>query len=500
MPRHYTSARGAMVLRPPRPLLAITGAALLILTACSPEAPTAAPAAHIVANGSAAANEVSVCHAPNATPSIIEVAGAALHAHLAHGDYVTTLRVSHDDAPADDGVHFRRISDALHEARTGRLSRGELVDAACRITIQVSAGSYAGTTGDASGHVESLPLIVDVPDLTLRGAMTMEIDGYGRATGVAVGNTETVIAPVTAMPVVAGVSTPILVANGHPGGSAGNGLIMEGFVLVNGPNPPVSGSGQGVLALRVNDIVIRGNRFEGGFTESIDLRASRGDVLQNHLSGTAGSCDICLAAPGRYRAIGNRLLSGGIPGITTSAVVGLPVPAGIEPYQLPATAEVWSEVRNNEVRDHLRTPVGVGIRVETVGTMAPNVHNTVNSIIRDNLLVNNRFGIIIHAGFPVNGTALRGNANVTLGGNSIQQVCQTKVLVTLSRHQRTLGLNLTLPYLLNSTYSVGLNGDVAWDDVWFDHPAGLGNQLIVDGAAVANGIRQFYSVAGCPGA
>ncbi len=471
--------------------------ASLLLAACQGDAPTADSAVAHVSQQVAPTGKVAVCHQPQSHPSILEVAQPALGGHLRHGDYVTTLQVAHDNAVGGDGVHFRRITDALAEARDGRLARGELVQAACRITIAVSADTYPGTTGIADGDLEQLPLVVDVPQISLRGAMNMGLDESGRATGLAMDGIETVLAPVAQLPIVATVSTPIVIANGHPNGSAGHGLTIEGFVFTSGPTPGATG-GQAVLGLRVNDLVIRHNRFEPGFTESIDLRASSGDVLQNFLRGTAASCDICLASPGAYRAIGNRLLAGGIPGITTSAVVGLPVPVGIEPYQLPATAEVWTEIRNNEVRDHLRTPVGVGIRVETVGVMAPNVHNTVHSIIQDNLLDNNRFGIIIHAGFPVAGTELRGNADITLGGNTITHSCQTKVLISMSRHQRTLGLNQTLPYLLNSTYEIALNGDVAATDFWYGHPAGQGNVLVVDGAPVAHGVRQFYSAAGCP--
>ncbi len=471
----------------------------LLLGACSVDSPLLTVDAVPTMGRISAADRVALCHKPGQSPGIIEVAGAALRAHLGHGDYVTTLLVNHDEPATDDGVHFRRIADAIATARAGRLARGESGVAACRITIVAAADRYEGTTNLATGDQEQFPLIIDVPDVTLRGALAMEIDGSGRATGTSSTGLETVLAPITRLPVVAGSSTPLIIANGHPSGSRGNGLIVEGFVFTSGPNPSVDVGGQGILGIRVNDIIIRGNRFEAGFTETVDLRASSGDVLQNHLRGTAGSCDVCLAAPGRYRAIGNRLLTGGVPGITTSAVVGLPLPAVVEPYTLPETAEVWSEVRNNEVRDHLRTPVGVGIRVETVGTQAPNVRNTVHSIIQDNLLSSNRFGIIIHAGFPVNGTTLVGDANVTLGGNVIENSCQTKVLVTFSRHQRSLGLNTTLPYLQNSTYALALNGDVAWTDVWFDHPASRGNALVVDGTPVANGSRQFYSAAGCPG-
>ena len=483
-----------------RPITALAVAvAAVTLAACSSEPPTAAgpegPDLHLARSE----GKVALCHVDESRARILEVGRPALAAHLAHGDYLTTLVVSHEFSAPSDGGQFRRIGDALAEARTGRLARGELVSAACRITIIVSADAYPGTaTGPASGDVEQFPLVVDVPDITLRGAMVMGSDETGKATGEASNGQETTLLPVEPLPVVAGASTPIIVADAHPGGSAGNGFTAEGFVFESGHDPAVDAGGQGILTLRVTGLTVRGNRFGGGFTESIDMRASSGAVVRNHLGGTAGTCDVCVAGPGKYRVTGNRLLAGGIPGIAVSAVVGLPVPAGIEPLDLPVTAETWAEVRNNDVRDHRRLPVGVGIRVDAIGVGAPNVHNTIHARIRDNLLVNNRFGLIVHAAFPVAGTDRTGNVDVTLGGNHIEQSCQAKLLVSLSRHTTALGLTNN-PYMLNSTFQLSLAGDLSWDEAWYGHAAGFGNTLIVDGQTIANGGRQFYDAAGCPG-
>ena len=266
----------------------------------------------------------------------------------------------------------------------------------------------------------------------------------------------------------------------------------------SGHETTVDSGGQGVLALRVGDLEIRGNRFGAGFTESIDLRAASGDVLQNYLSGTAGTCDICLAGPGNYRAVGNRLLAGGIPGITVAGVVGLPVPSVIEPLALPDAAETVAEIVNNEVRDHRRTPVGVGIRVDALGVGAPGVRNKIVATVRDNVLINNRFGMIIHGAFPVAGTTLKGDVEVSMRGNVFDQSCQARLLVSFSRHTRTLGVTTTQPYLLNSIFQIDLGGNIDWSDVWFGHPDGFGNSLIVDGQPIANGTRHFYEEAGCP--
>jgi hypothetical protein len=485
-----------------RPLaaLAFCAGAFVMLASCSSDAPTGAADARSDLALASAAGKVAICHRPESGGSILQVGASALADHLGHGDYVTTLLVSHQPGQHSDGVHFARIGEALAAASAGRVARGELVSAACRITIVAAAGEYQGTAAvPASGEIEHFPLVVDVPDVTLRGALVMGLDAAGRATGQGTGSGETTLTPVEPLPVVAGSSTPIIVANAHPGGSAGDGLTVEGFVFQSGHDPVVDAGGQGVLSVRATGLTIRGNRFEGGFTESIDLRAGSGSVVQNHLAGTAGSCDVCLAGPGRFLATGNRLLAGGIPGLGVSAVVGLPVPTGVEPLELPATAETWAELRNNEVRDHRRVPVGVGIRVDAVGVGAPNVHNTIHAVIRDNLLVNNRFGLIVHAAFPLPGTDLKGDVDVIYGGNTILQSCQAKLLVSLSRHTTALGLSAQ-PYLLNSTFRVSLGGDLDWSDAWFSHPAGFGNTLVVDGEMIANGSRQFYEETGCPGA
>ena len=470
----------------------LLGAAVIALGACQ-DGEHAAPTAPIAGQMDVRVPSlVQICHEARRRGELIEVPAAAVPSHLAHGDYVARLEVS-ATATSGDGVHFRRITDALQAARASRLAQGELVTAACRITIVVSAGTFRGTTADAAAEdVEQFPMLVDVPDITLRGALEMTLDRDGRATGTGIGGVETVLTPAEPLPVVNTVSTPIIIADARPGGSAGNGLVVQGFVFQSGHDPAVDAGGQGVLTVRAARVAILGNRFEGGFTESMDLRGGSGDVARNHLGGTAGTCDVCLAGPGSFRVHGNTLEAGGIPGIVLSGALSLPVPDGVEPLVLPATAETWGDIRNNAVRDHQRVPVGVGVRVDVLGVNAPNVYNTVHAVIQDNLLVNNRFGIIVHAQTPKSGSSpLRSDAYVTLGGNAIEQSCEAKLLVSLARHQTALGIGTNL-YMQNSRYAISLRGNLDWSEAWYGNPDGYGNVLTVDGDTIPNGVHQAY--------
>jgi len=448
---------------------------------------------------------ISVCHLQGSVGAVTDIFLSQLAEHKSHGDYLARLEVSPSSTPGDS-IHFIRITDALAAARAGRIARGETDKSACRITITAPAGTLRGSTSPSSDPTfERFPLTIDVPDITLKGALKMQVDAAGRATGASEGGEVTTLSPTPALIVTGGgvtgggsqtgVSEALVVVNANPAGPKGNGAVIEGFVFQSGRGPDVTPvGGQGILSLRVSGLVIRGNRFEGGFTESMDLRASSALVERNHLSGLGGTCDVCLAGPGDFIARGNRILGrGGIPGITVSPTVRLPVPETVEQYTLPATARTTAALVNNEVVGHVSKPVGVGLRVDGIGIGAPNVVGTTEVTMTGNNLVGNTWGIIVHAAFPVAGTALRGDVSVTTSGNTISGSCQNDLLVTLTRHVTALGIGqLTRPYSVNSTYRLSLGSDLSWDKAWFANPAGFGNTLIVNGQTMPNGSRHAY--------
>jgi hypothetical protein len=298
----------------------------------------------------------------------------------------------------------------------------------------------------------------------------------------------------------------MIIVNAHPDRPKGHGIVIEGFVFQagNGSADAVP-AGKGVVALRAQDLVIQGNRFEGGFSEPIHLQATSGRVDKNYLSGRGGSCGMCLDGPGDYQVSGNRLMGpGGIPGIIVLPMGFYRNPSIVEPHVLPATATVTATVINNEVRNHQQKPVGAGLRVGGVGPGAPDVIGSSRVIARDNTFVNNTFGVMVEAAFPIVDTRLKGDIDLTLQGNTIRGSCQNDLLVSFARNSTGLGLSSAAQfqsnaYLQSSTFTLKLGGDLEWKDAWFAHPEGNGNTLIVDGQTMPNGSRVAYDPArNCP--
>jgi len=437
--------------------------------------------------------QVSICHVAGSTGTIMNIPSSELAAHLHSGDYVAAFHVSKQRRAAD-GVHYTRIGAALAAARTARLSLGETQTAACRITIAVDAGVFEGSVDpSADTSMDRWPLVIDVPDVSLVGSFAMQVDADDRATGTGVGGVATTLSPNPPLSFEeTGPSQPLVIVNGHPNGSAGHGALIQGFVFESGhADTEDELGGQAVFSLRVHDLVIRGNRFEAGYSETIDLRATSAIVDHNFLVGTRGTCDMCLAGPGDFQATSNRLLAGGIPGILITPAIGSLVPSITEQYELPTSATVNATLTNNEVRDHQQIPVGVGIRVGAIGFEAPGVIGSSHVVASNNLLVHNRFAFMMEAAFPDESGVLKADIDLSLSDNIVSQSCQTDLLISFSRHTTGLGLS-DWPYLHDSHYTLTLDGNLPWESVWYSHPAGHGNTLTVDGQTIPTGSRVDY--------
>lgn len=474
----------------------------LVLSACSEPASGPSEGRLRVPAAAHGPGTVLVCH--KGRPK--ELPPAALGGHLSHGDYVAELLVDPATTLAGDGVHFRRLTDAILGARAARVSNDEETSGACRITILAAAGTYVGSfEATTDPTLEAFPLIIDVPDITLQGALDMEVDSLGRATGASVGG-----GPVSALRPNRALATPPalteapIVVVGHPGGFAGNGVEIRGFAFSWGGASGTTG-GVGIVGLRADNLTIEGNRFEAGYVTATDLRASNATVRHNAGLGLGANCSFCLTGPGSYTVDGNSLLNGGLGGAFVLAVIAhAPIAAGaapaaaIEPYVLPASAHVDATIRNNEFRGHVRKPVGFGVRVGAVGSGAAGVPQSSTVLVEGNTLTRNTFNIITDAAFPAVGAT--GNISLTLAGNAISVACQTDLFVTFSRQNTVLPPPVTPPPMVsNSSYQLTLGGDVAWANAWYYHPAGLGNTLTVDGTPIANAVNvPFDATRSCP--
>ena len=420
-PRHSVLRPRTTLLSPPsfgRTSAGLIGA-VLVLASCAGDTPTGVNETPLSADA-ASVSRVSICHRSGTTGTIIQVAPEALAGRLRHGDYLTSLMVSHATDQPSDGAHFRHIGDALAAARAGRLARDEGRTAACRITITVAAENLRGTSGDVGGRdLEHFPLVVDVPDITLHGAMVMRLDANGRATGGAVDHVVTALTPIEPLGIPVDAIVPLIVANGHPGGSAGHGLTIEGFVMRSGWAGLGSGS-YAVFAVRVRRLVIRGNRFEEGFDVPLDLRETSASIVRNHISGT-GLCDICLAGPGSFKVTGNRLLAGRARGHPDHARHRRPRDNGTGGRTVQIKGHGGAFGQDHKQRSP-RSPAPAGGHGHShrggVGLGTPAVYGTSHVTIRDNLLVNDNFALMIEGSFPgpdSRGTSTRRSVETCFG-------------------------------------------------------------------------------------
>ena len=451
--------------------------------------------------------KIEICHTQE-NGKVLSLPLAAWPAHRGHGDYALAWSVSHGTTSAGDGIHFARITDAVDAADSTRRANGEMVTAACRITISVAAGTYRGSFDTTSANLERFPLYIGVPDVTLRGAQPMVVDAGGRATDAAMAGAS-VITPDRSLKTN---ETYIVVAHDQSG-YRGDSVAVEQFRFQSGyaPGSTVSG-GEGVGALQVHRVAFRGNHFEPTMQSGVDLRASDGTVEQNYASRLGTACGFCFAGPGKYEITGNRILDGGFVGLFLAPLAVLPnFPMTLNPlgvvvaqYTAPPAAADTATVTNNDISGHVRQAKGFGTGIRLVTFSSKDAGTTMQSgviSLSGNTLYKNNFALSVDANTPVapaGSPVVPGNIEVTVTGNAVGPSCRNNLLVSFTRISHTL-TNTTESYLSNASYALTLGAGVPWGMAWYDHPAGHGNTLTVNGAVQLNGKRTSPSdnPAGC---
>jgi hypothetical protein len=434
------------------------------------------------------------------------------------GGYITRVIVDPATAQAGDGQHFTRITDAVIAVRTGRIARGErtLINTACRITIDVAPGTYTGDFAPSSVK-EVLPLVLDVPRVTLEGGLRMALDAKGRATGAVLDPTQNTVLQPTAP--LTGTQSLIIVTDSSSGfwgdgvnDTRGDSVTVRGFELRSGyatPDNAAAGGGFGLFAMRVQGLLVEQNRFGFLLASALDARASTARLDLNSAIDLGGSCAFCLAGPGSYGVSGSTVARSGIVGVLVFSGTQSPIPAGLRPLTISSAPAAVASIENNYITGEQQHPVGTAIRIAAVGQGIATITGLqTTATLTSNDLVDNRFGVIADAGFPPLNTSTTfpsGNLSLTLGGNHFSQTCQANLLLTLARHTRGLGLptpTANAGYLKQSTYNISLGGDVPWSEVWFSHVSTdngvtLNNALTVDGSPIGPGALNSYSGTEC---
>ena len=402
---------------------------------------------------------------------------------------ITTIVVN---ARAEDiyvPSQFATIQAALVQARIDRLS--SRLPKNETIVIHVGGGEY----------VETLPLILDVPNLRLEGETMLTTDANGLPTGFVAWTATQLIAK----PALAGAQT-ILLIRPTSNTLSGTGVTVEGLVFDAG-NGGSAVNGRDITLDRVRSFSIRRNVLTGSPSIAIDARASVGIIVENFIE-TAG-CGSCLMAgnkhsPAAYSFVRNRSVSNAFAGVL---VAGSPDSVQ-HPDLLPVAPgtifdHVSAAIIGNDLSDNNADPsFSSGVRFFAINTGIPTPQSTgnVTAAVINNTITNNSFGISIDAGFPLRADARLWTASfqAAFSGNIISDNKRTSALITFTRNTSAIFPNQlkNFKYLQESIFTIiDPGGDL--NGYWFDHPATdpidgrtLQNTLRVNGVKVPNG-RNF---------
>ena len=426
-------------------------------------------------------------------------------------------------APNGDGSSARpywRITDAVLRARGDR--RNAVIPAKERITIYVAAGTYYGSYDaqklGANPQWEMLPIILNVPNLTLSGATVLDADAQGLPAGVHAG-LETILATKDSHLVDA--LHALIVIAGTTDGSAGDGVTVNGFDLQQkqgGSSDPIRTFGLWVE--RVSDFEIRGNVFVQT-PIGLGTRLASGVVQGNFFNAselgliiTGGS----IVQPAVVTIAGNRAIGQSEGGLILSGVAGLASLAlGANTVTLPLLQKTFDRrdpqdrrnipdtlsaiVTGNEVSDNGHFGARLwGYTPSKYSTTDGTLTSVLNATLTGNsFLRNGDYGIAVDAGwadrsFPLTlSTAFTG----TFQGNLFSANGRGPALFTFTTFWVSVGLNFPKydKFQNQSFYQItDLDAELTGFD--YDNPTTdpfdgttLSNTLIVNGTVIPPGSK-----------
>jgi hypothetical protein len=233
------------------------------------------------------------------------------------------------------------------------------------------------------------------------------------------------VRPATGVPVVNGVT----IAN----------LTVEGTTEGSSTSPTETVKLQKVQGFAVTDLIVRGvTAFTG-----IDTSASSGYIKRSYVTG-ALACGICVSAgttasPATVNVLNNRSVQNTGGGLLLQGT-SFPLREVSESLQ--------AQVNNNDLSQNDTAPLGFGVRIFALGQVVPTpqVAGKATVSLNGNRLANNRYALVVDAGFPRRNTlplssgicdarTFTGQLSVSLNDNTIGPSSVTPALVSFTRSQ-----------------------------------------------------------------
>jgi hypothetical protein len=406
-------------------------------------------------------------------------------------------------------VPCRRITDALARARVIRFEQmqkpGYSEDTVRPIVIEVEPGDYVGTYGPNPNNVlEDLPLLLNVPKVTIRGKTVMNFDASGLPVSV-VDDTRTTVRSqetLSAGQFLVGILQTLRNSDGTI--TLGNGAGVENLVIRPGGGP-------GVKCQEVRGVAIRHNLIgdeSGPLQASGTLCSSGSGTFEGNLyihnvlgAGFAGGPE---DSPSDFVFQGNRSLANSSGSIFVGGSVDPSVFSTFDlgSYETEFTVvgravetlyKTTVVISGNDLSDNTDQPgFSFGIRIATRFDMPGGLPGNVTATIWNNTIAGNQVGIMIDAGFPRRiYPPFSGELDIVLSGNSISDSNTLKASVSFNR---TFAANIAnWKYLQDTTYTIS-DPDLTLQGAPVEHPATdpldgrvLNNRLYYNGVVIPEG-------------
>lgn len=407
---------------------------------------------------------------------------------------------------------YARITDSLDRARN--LRQGALISPDETIVVHVAPGVYLGSKEPSvlaqNPRCEVLPLLLNVPNLELRGSTAVTTDAHGLPTGLDPG-TETLLAT---QDHYNDLGKSLVLISRTTDGMAGDDVAVSGFHL----DYLAVGSGSGVILDRVSNVAIRGNLITRAGL-GIYAASSVGNLKGNLVSGSTASGVVAKGGshlhPAQYLIAGNRSVSNARAGILLVATgTSGSLDVGANTLALESTSS--SDERDDPPVINDATVTGndssgngiAGLRLFIYRVLKPftallnaeplNPRLTVTA--SDNTLdANGSYGLIIDANEPLRSInrPLTGAVFAQFGNNVLAANSRGPALFSFTDYGVSVGTDSLkdYKYLQEATYQIAdLDGELSGFD--YDNPVTdpfdgtvLNNTLIINGVVIPPGTK-----------